>query len=123
MKMYDEWHEPGQKKLLREQIVPSGQTGMQDFEDAMDNLSTHPNVGPFIGRALIQFLVTANPSPGYVGRVADAFNQGEGGRGDLKSVIKAILLDPEARACDAISHPTEVSFVSRLSGIPISKSI
>ena len=106
MKMYDEWHEPGQKKLLRGQIVPAGQTGMQDFEDAMDNLSTHPNVGPFIGRALIQFLVTANPSPGYVSRVADAFNQGEGGRGDLKSVIKAILLDPEARDCDAVNHPT-----------------
>ena len=105
MKMFDEWHEPGQKKLLRGKIAPAGQTGMQDFNDAMDNLANHSNVGPFIGKALIQFLVTANPSPAYVNRVAQAFNNGEGGRGNLKSVIKAILLDPEARNCDAESHP------------------
>ena len=100
MKMYDEHHEPGQKKLLKGQIVPSGQTGLEDFEDAMDNLFNHPNVGPFIGKAMIQFMVTSNPSPEYIERVASAFNNnGLGVRGDLKAVIKAILLDPEARSC------------------------
>jgi len=107
MKMYDEWHEPGSKQLLNGQLVPAGQTGMQDFEDAIDNLFYHPNVGPFIGKALIQFLVTSNPSPAYVGRVANAFNNnGQGVRGDLKAVVKAILLDPEARNCQALLHPT-----------------
>ena len=107
MRMYDEWHEPGEKRLLNGQVVPAGQSGMEDFEDAMDNLHNHPNVGPFIGKALIQLMVSANPSPAYVGRVADAFNNnGDGVRGDLRAVIKAILLDEEARDCNAINNPT-----------------
>ncbi|MEM9823561.1 MAG: DUF1800 family protein, partial [Bacteroidota bacterium] len=107
MKMYDAWHEPGVKNLLNGQVVAAGQSGMQDFEAAMDNLYHHPNVGPFIGKALIQFLVSANPSPAYVDRVANTFNDnGEGQRGDLKAVIKAILLDPEARTCDALNQAT-----------------
>ncbi|MEO6172795.1 MAG: DUF1800 family protein, partial [Arenimonas sp.] len=61
-------------------------------------LFNHPNVGPFIGRQLIQRLVKSNPSPAYVGRVAAVFaNNGQGVRGDLQAVIRAILLDPEAR--------------------------
>ena len=70
-----------------------------DLKIALDTLFNHPNVGPFIGRQLIQRLVTSNPSPQYVARVAAAFaNNGSGVRGDMKAVIKAILLDPEARA-------------------------
>jgi uncharacterized protein (DUF1800 family) len=107
MKMYDEWHEPGEKHLLNGFTVPAGQSGLKDVEDAIDNLFNHPNVGPFIGKALIKLLVTANPSPAYVGRVADAFNDnGEGVRGDLGAVVKAILMDEEARDCNALTHPT-----------------
>ncbi len=65
---------------------------------ALDNIFNHPNVGPFIGKILIQQMVTSDPSPAYVGRVAAAFNNnGVGVRGDMKAVISAILLDPEAR--------------------------
>ncbi len=65
---------------------------------ALDNIFNHPNVGPFIGKILIQQMVTSDPTPAYVGRVAAAFNNnGMGVRGDMKAVISAILLDPEAR--------------------------
>lgn len=64
----------------------------------LDNIFNHPNVGPFVGKLLIQHLVTSDPSPAYVGRVAAAFNDnGAGVRGDMRSVIRAVLLDPEAR--------------------------
>ncbi|MEH6415429.1 DUF1800 domain-containing protein [Pseudomonas sp. CGJS7] len=75
-----------------------GGTGASDMAAAMDNIFNHPNVGPFIGKQLIQRLVTSNPTPAYVGRVAAAFNNnGQGVRGDLRAVVTAILLDPEAR--------------------------
>jgi uncharacterized protein (DUF1800 family) len=68
------------------------------LEKTLDNIFYHPNVGPFIGKILIQHFVTSNPSPAYVGRVAAAFkDNGAGVRGDMKAVIRAILLDPEAR--------------------------
>ena len=67
----------------------------------MQNIFNHPNVGPFICKQLIQHLVTSNPSPDYVGRVAAVFNNnGSGVRGDLKAVVTAILLDSEARRGD-----------------------
>ena len=73
-------------------------------EGALDTLANHPNVGPFIGKQLIQRLVTSNPSPAYVRAVAAAFNNnGSGVRGDMKAVVKAILLDPEARTRPATS--------------------
>jgi uncharacterized protein (DUF1800 family) len=98
MRMYPAFHEPGPKNLLRGMYVPPGQTGMQDINDAIDNLFQHPNVGPFVGRRLIQRLVTSNPSPAYVERVSAVFaDNGSGVRGDMQSVISAILLDPEAR--------------------------
>ncbi len=69
-----------------------------DIKIALDTLFNNPNVGPFVGKQLIQRLVTSNPSPAYVGRVAAVFNDnGKGVRGDMKSVWQAILLDPEAR--------------------------
>jgi len=99
MRMYEEHHEPGAKHLIRGRYIPAGQTGMQDVTAAVDNLFRHPNVGPFISRRLIQRLVTSNPSLAYVQRVAAAFaNDGRGVRGNMKAVISAILLDPEARA-------------------------
>ena len=98
MRMYEPFHEPGPKNLLLGRLLPAGQTGMQDVDAAIDNLFRHPNVGPFFARKLIQRLVTSNPSPAYVERVAAAFaDDGRGVRGDMKAVIRAVLLDPEAR--------------------------
>ncbi len=75
-----------------------------DIAIAHDTLFNNPNVGPFIGKQLIQRLVTSNPSPAYVSRVASAFNDnGSGVRGDMKAVFKAILLDPEARSASTSS--------------------
>ncbi|MEP6787660.1 MAG: DUF1800 family protein [Acidobacteriota bacterium] len=68
------------------------------LDQALDNLFNHPNVGPFVSKRLIQQMVTSDPTPAYVGRVTAIFNNnGFGVRGDLKAVVKAILLDPEAR--------------------------
>ena len=68
------------------------------MDQALDNIFYHPNLGPMISKVLIQHLVTSDPTPAYVGRVAAVFNNnGSGVRGDLKAVVKAILLDPEAR--------------------------
>jgi uncharacterized protein (DUF1800 family) len=98
MRMYEEFHEPGSKQLLRGWYVGAGQTGMQDVNDAIDNLFEHPNVGPFVARRLIQRLVTSNPSPGYIERVANAFaDNGSGVRGDMRAIVSAVLLDFEAR--------------------------
>ncbi|MEM1229827.1 MAG: DUF1800 domain-containing protein [Pseudomonadota bacterium] len=99
MQMFDAFHETGPKTLLNGQTVPANQSGLQDIAAAVDNLFNHPNVGPFLGRLLIQRLVTSNPSPAYIERVAATFNDnGTGVRGDLRAVIRAILLDPEAGA-------------------------
>jgi hypothetical protein len=70
----------------------------EDLAFALRNIFNHPNVGPFIGKQLIQKLVTSDPTPGYVARVSAAFaDNGTGVRGDLKAVVRAILADPEAR--------------------------
>ena len=100
-------HDTAQKVLLNGAVLPANQTSTQDLNAALDNIFNHPNVGPFIGKQLIQQLVTNNPSPAYVERVAVVFNNNcsglypdspcSGVRGDLKSVVRAILLDPEAR--------------------------
>ena len=98
MTAFDSWHEPGPKRLLRGQVVPAGQGTLGDINAAIDNLFHHPNVGPFISKLLIQRLVKSNPSPAYVARVAARFNDnGNGVRGDMKTVIRAILLDVEAQ--------------------------
>ena len=99
MQNYADYHATGSKLLLNGVRLPAGQTGRQDLEDALDNLFAHANVGPFIAIRLIQRLVTSNPSPAYVSRVAAAFNDnGSGVRGDLGAVVRTILLDPEARS-------------------------
>ena len=99
MRMFDAEHEPGEKRLLNDIVVPAGLSGSQDIEAAIDNLFNHPNVGPFIGKQLIQRLVTSNPSPAYIERVARAFNGDTTGvRGDMRAVVRAVLTDPEALA-------------------------
>ncbi|MFO1282409.1 MAG: DUF1800 family protein [Burkholderiales bacterium] len=91
-------HDTGTKKLLRGIELPAGLTADADLRAALRNVFLHPNVGPFIGRQLIRHLVTGTPTPGYVERVAAVFDDnGAGVRGDLKAVVRAILLDPEAR--------------------------
>lgn len=98
MQLYPAFHDSGPKLLLNGETVDAGQGGAQDLADALDNIFAHPNVGPFIAIRLIQRLVTSNPSPAYVQRIASAFNNnGSGVRGDLGAVVRAILLDPEAR--------------------------
>lgn len=108
MTMYDDWHEQGEKHLLNGFVVPDGQSGMEDVEMTVNHLFAHENVGPFIARRLIQTMVKSNPTPEYVFRVAAAFNSNETGeRGDMKAVVKAILLDEEARNCDWITNETQ----------------
>ena len=75
------------------------------LNQTLDNIFNHPNVGPFVSKILIQHLVASDPTPAYVGRVAAVFNNnGSGVRGDMKAVVRAILLDPEARG-DAKTDP------------------
>jgi len=121
MAMWDEYHDTSEKVLLNYPGAVNGGVrdawtddpavdgeGLADIDFAIDNLFKHPNVGPFLARLMIQHLVTSNPTPDYVGRVAAKFaNNGQGVRGDMKAVIKAILLDPEARegvSLDDVAH-------------------
>ncbi len=92
------YHDTSAKTLLNGVVLPAGQDARQDLDDALDNIFAHQNVGPFIAHALIQRLVTSNPTPAYIGRVAAVFaDNGSGTRGDLAAVTRAILLDEEAR--------------------------
>jgi uncharacterized protein (DUF1800 family) len=98
-------HSPEEKKFLGV-TIPAGTDGPASLKIALDTLFNHPNTAPFIGKQLIQRLVTSNPSPAYVGRVAAAFaNNGQGVRGDMKAVIDAVLRDTEARAGGNITAP------------------
>lgn len=96
MEAVERYHDTGEKIFLGQRFE-AGQTAQQDLDQALDLLFNHPNVGPFIGRQLIQQFVTSNPSPAYVAAVASAFdNNGGGVRGDLAAVIRAVLTHPEA---------------------------
>jgi uncharacterized protein (DUF1800 family) len=96
-------HETGEKKFLGT-TIPAGTDGVASLNLALDAIFAHPNVGPFISRQLIQRLVCSNPSPAYVGRVSAAFNNdGSGVKGNLKAVVKAILLDSEARGAAGLT--------------------
>jgi uncharacterized protein (DUF1800 family) len=95
-------HDMTSKILLGGTTLPAGQTAELDLTGALTNIFNQPNVGPFVCRQLIQHLVTSNPSPAYVSRVAAVFaNDGTGVRGNMEAVLQAILLDTEARAGDA----------------------
>jgi uncharacterized protein (DUF1800 family) len=105
MKAFASQHSPEAKKLLGGVILPSGQSPERDMDAAIDNIFNHPNVGPFVCRQLIQRLVTSNPSKPYLSRVAGVFNNnGSAVRGDLRAVVSAILLDPEARASTSVAN-------------------
>jgi uncharacterized protein (DUF1800 family)/NADPH-dependent 7-cyano-7-deazaguanine reductase QueF-like protein len=98
---YDSRHDHGQKTLFGTTVLPAGQNITEDLSSALDAIFNHPNVPPFVSRILIQHLVKSNPSPAYVARVAAVFaNDGTGVRGNLTAVVRAILLDEEARAGD-----------------------
>lgn len=99
MQPWAAFHDSGAKTLLDGRVLPAGQTPQQDMKDALDNIFQHPNVGPFIARQLIQRLVTSNPGSAHVQRVAAVFaDNGAGVRGDLRAVLRAVLLDVDARS-------------------------
>ncbi len=114
MKMWDAQHDCDAKTILGLALparTPSpgntGTAGLADVNAAIDQLFHHPNVGPFLGKQLIQRFVTSNPSDAYVERVAMKFaDNGSNVRGDMKAVIKAVLLDPEARDPAMMNDPT-----------------
>jgi uncharacterized protein (DUF1800 family) len=97
MRLYPQFHSSSAKRFLGVNI-PANTDGTTSVRIALDRLAAHPNMCPFIGRQLIQRLITSNPSKAYVARVSDACsNNGSGVRGDLKAMLRAILLDNEAR--------------------------
>jgi uncharacterized protein (DUF1800 family) len=117
MTLYPSFHETGTKMLLSYsgdyspsstdiKILPANQGGAKDISDALNQIYNHPNTGPFISKQLIQRLVTDNPSPGYVYRVSKVFaDNGNGIRGDMRAVVRAILLDYEARSPQVLTLP------------------
>jgi uncharacterized protein (DUF1800 family) len=105
MQLYPAFHDNTQKTIVNNVIVPANGGGAADLKIELDTLFTHQNTAPFFCRELIQRLVTSNPSPGYIYRVAQVFaNNGSGVRGDLKAVVNAVLLDPEARSSTLLGN-------------------
>jgi uncharacterized protein (DUF1800 family) len=106
MALFESNHSLASKTLLSGTVLPAGQTGTVDLQDALANIFNHPNLPPFVCAQLIQHLVTSNPSPQYISRVVSAFESGSfqgfgtGQRGDMQATIAAILLDTEARRGD-----------------------
>ncbi len=116
MTMFPAFHSDLEKSFLGT-TIPAGAGGTESIDMALDAIFDHPNVGPFIGRQLIQRFVTSDPSPAYVGRVAAAFDAGtyalpdgtdvgEGLRGDLAATLAAVLFDDEARSDAATAADT-----------------
>ncbi len=107
------YHDATARTLLGGVAKPANSTAPQALEAVLDSLMAHPNTAPFIGRQLIQFLVSSNPSPAYVQRVANAFTAGTfasagitfgtAQRGDLAATVAAVLLDAEARSDAPVS--------------------
>ncbi len=91
------YHDFGSKTLLNGYVAPANLTPQQDLQAALDNIASHANVAPFISKQLIQHLVKSNPTPAYVARMSQVFTQSNG---DMKTLVKAILMDQEARAND-----------------------
>jgi len=105
MQGYPQFHSTSEKRFL-DAIIPASTGPNESLRIALDTLFAHRNVGPFFGRQLIQRLVTSNPSPAYVSRVAATFNNnGYGVRGDMKAVLRAVLLDAEARDPARLTDP------------------
>jgi uncharacterized protein (DUF1800 family) len=102
---YPQFHAKEEKTFLGVTVAAQSTADpVASLQTALDTLAAHPNVGPFIGKQLIQRLVTSNPSPQYVAAVANAFNDnGAGVRGDMKAVVKAVLMHPDARVMSSTS--------------------
>jgi uncharacterized protein (DUF1800 family) len=97
MQAWPSFHDSGAKTVVGGVMIPAAGTPEQDLDAVLDALATHPNVGPFISKQLIQRLVTSNPSPEYVARISAVWNDdGMGVRGNLAAVVRALLLDSEA---------------------------
>jgi len=116
LEMFDPFHSSEEKTFLGTTIA-AGTGGRQSIKLALDTIFNHPNVGPFLGRQLIQRFITSHPSPGYVGRVGRAFDSGlyslpsgttvgDGRRGDLAATLAAILFDSEARDSSSLQGTT-----------------
>lgn len=107
MQAYPQYHSTEEKRFLGVVIPEGSSDALADVRIALDTLFNHPNVGPFIARQMIQRLVMSNPSPAYVARVAAQFNDnGEGTRGDMRALVKAILFDEDARSLEIAALPS-----------------
>lgn len=112
MEFNEQFHDFGSKTLLGK-TIPADLSGKDDVEAALDIIFAQPEVGPFVCQQLIQRLVSSNPSPEYLQRVTKVFNDnGEGVRGDLAAVTKAILLDPEALSTESVKKFKEPILVT-----------
>jgi uncharacterized protein (DUF1800 family) len=100
-------HDATAKAIFNNLTIPAGQTAEQDLDTLIDMLMKQPTMAPFVSKQLIQHLVTSNPSAAYVQRISQVFTSTEG---DMKSIVTAILTDPEARAGDAANAPASASF-------------
>ena len=97
MVSFEDFHDRDLKHLLGYKLIPAGLDAPEDIDAALDNIFNHNNIAPFISKQLIQHLVTSNPSPNYVERVATVFeDNGRGVRGDLEAVVRTILMDTDA---------------------------
>ncbi|WP_181418822.1 DUF1800 family protein [Aquipseudomonas alcaligenes] len=102
MEPFEDYHDVGEKTVSFCPTFPAGQTAEQDLQAAVDCIFNHPNTAVLVSRHLIHRLVTSNPTPAYLNRVVQVFkNNGQGVRGDLFALVKAILMDPEAAAIPA----------------------
>jgi uncharacterized protein (DUF1800 family) len=106
MDPYPDFHSTSEKAIVNGVVIPPNTNARASMKIALDTLFNHPNVGAFIGGQLIKRFVTSNPSPAYVARVTAAFNNnGANVRGDMKAVMRAILVDDEARNNNRITDP------------------
>jgi uncharacterized protein (DUF1800 family) len=106
---FEDYHDKGPKTLLNGLQLPRGQSQAVELGAAIDNIAFDPNVAPFIGKQLIQHLVTSNPSPAYVARIAAVFAANANSPTQLYDVVRAILLDTEARG-DFIDPATQPNY-------------
>ena len=104
MQMFEEFHDTSEKHLLNGVVLPSDQPGLVDIKETVSHLCEHQNIAPFISKALIQLLVSSNPSPQYIEDVSSVFDPFQ--ENNLQEVIKAILLHPSARQCDPSTNPS-----------------
>jgi uncharacterized protein (DUF1800 family) len=108
---YEGNHDTSSKTIFNNVTIPAGQTSAMDLDSVLDAIMAYPSTAPFVSKQLIQHLITSNPSPAYVARVAKVFqNDGTGVAGNMKAVITAILADAEARAADDAKAPVNANF-------------